>query len=79
MSNRIVAISDFLTEEQINRVVVIYRSTKGTGRTAREIRDKVIEPNLHEINNKLGQMNDPLYLAYACESALTLAEKNGGS
>ena len=52
-------ISDFLTKDQIKQALKL--------RTAKSIRDEVIIPNIEEINKKLGQENDPMYLAYACE------------
>jgi len=56
---RTMTLPDFLTETQIKTVCKL--------RTAKKICDEVIAPNLDEINRKLGQENDPMYLAYACE------------
>lgn len=56
---RMITLPEFLTDPQIQKV----RELK----TAKLICDEVIAPNLDEINRKLGQENDPMYLAYACE------------
>ena len=53
------ALPDFLTESQLNRAMQC--------KSAKEIKEKVIEPNLPEINRKIGQENDAGYLAYVCE------------
>lgn len=58
-----VTIADFLTEAQIKAVIAIYNR----GGRAKEICEQVIRPNMGAINTKLGQENDPMYLAYACE------------
>lgn len=39
-------------------------------KTAKQIHDEVIKPNISTINKLLGQENDPMYLAYAVEYAL---------
>lgn len=56
---RTITLPDFLTNEQIEIAV--------NCKSAKEITEKVITPNIDEINKKLGQENDPMYLAYACE------------
>jgi len=58
---------DFLTPAQIDSAQALYRKFKGTGKFATECAKQIIEPNIAEINRKLGQENDPKYLAYACE------------
>ncbi len=62
---RKVTIGEFLTEEQIKQAVAIFAANPST--PARELCDRLIRPNLKEINRKLGQENDPMYLAYAVE------------
>jgi hypothetical protein len=62
-----ITLPDFLTEDQIDSALAIYREHKGTGNVAKLIASKVIEPNMKTINEKLGQENDAMYLAYACE------------
>lgn len=58
---------DFLTEDQINAAIAIYRKHKDTGRCATEICKQIIEPNMAAIQIKLGQQCDAKYLAYCCE------------
>jgi len=62
---RTVSLPDFLSEQQLNQAMLC--------RSAKEIKEKVTEPNLEEINRKLGQENDPMYLAYACEAVFRRA------
>lgn len=57
-----VKITDILTDEQIHRAVELGR--------AQEICSEIIKPNIEEINLKIGQQNDPMYLAYMVEYAL---------
>jgi hypothetical protein len=52
-----VSIRDFLTTEQIKKVIEI-------GPDKDRLKAEIILPNLAEINRKLGQENDPDYLAY---------------
>lgn len=59
---RHVSITEFLTKDQIQEVFHL--------RTAKLICDKVIKPNISNINQKLGQENDPMYLAYMIEHIL---------
>lgn len=66
-----VAIGDFLTREQSELVVKLWGECK-SGRLFRAaVVEKVIVPNLAEINRKLGQENDARFLAYAVEYALS--------
>lgn len=62
-----ITLGDFLTDDQIESAQALYKKFKGTGRFATECAKQIIEPNLPEINRKLGQENDARYLAYACE------------
>lgn len=62
-----ITLPDFLTDEQIEAALALYKKHKGTGRVAKEIAAQIIQPNMDEINRKLGQENDASYLAYACE------------
>jgi len=57
-SMKTTTLPDFLTDEQIKKVQKLYPDTKA-------IRVQVIEPNMAEINRKLGQENNAAYLAYA--------------
>lgn len=64
---RTITILDFLTPKQIQQALKIYKTNSTP---AKEICEKVIRPNMRSINIKLGQENDPMYLAYACEYIL---------
>ena len=54
----------FLTEAQIRLAVKLY-TEHGDSDAVAQIQTHVIEPNMARINEKLGQENDPRYLAYA--------------
>lgn len=69
-----VTLQDFLTDAQIEECVAIARESNPSGSSlARRISERVIAPNLAEINRKLGQENHPGYLGYLVEYALTKA------
>lgn len=70
---RTITLPDFLTPAQINKAKALYRLHKTTGRFATVCAELVIQPNIEQINNKLGQENDPKYLAYACEAVFSQA------
>jgi hypothetical protein len=57
-----VAITDFLTEAQLERCVQLGNAT--------DICREVIQPSMVEIDKKLGQKNDAKYLAYMVEFVL---------
>jgi hypothetical protein len=63
-----VSITDFLSNAQIKKVESF---AKKYGSENKEFFDAVlkhiIEPNIKEINQKLGQENDPKYLTYAIQ------------
>lgn len=61
-----VTIADFLTGAQVRQCIALYKECKGRG-FAQLCCDQIIKPNIAEINVKLGQENDPKYLAYAVE------------
>jgi hypothetical protein len=74
---------DFLTEAQIEQCIAIYERSAERGDPERDFRglaisicEEVIKPNLVAINEKLGQENDPRYLAYMVEYALLAASRN---
>ena len=54
-----VKITDFLNEDQIKKCLELKK--------AHLIHDQVIKENIKEIDDKLGQENDPLYLSYLIE------------
>ena len=62
--NKTFTLADFLTSKQINEAKKIYDKLDSP---AKEICQKIIQPNIADINKKLGQENDPMYLAYVCE------------
>lgn len=75
----VVTIGHFLTDEQIKQAIEIFHSCL-LGSEARDICDKVIRPNIEDINYKTGQENDPRYLGYVVAYALTNSfgdQKNG--
>lgn len=38
---------------------------------AKAICEQVVQPNIERINKVVGQENDPMYIAYMCEHAMT--------
>jgi hypothetical protein len=69
-----VTLPDFLTEEQIQQALELFKKA-APGTFAAECARQIIEPNLQEINRKLGRENDPRYLAYACEFVFNQASQ----
>lgn len=63
-----ITVDEFLTKEQAMLAITIY-NRKPTN-LHKELVEQVIRPNMVEINRKLGQENDPDYLAYALEYGL---------
>jgi len=55
----------FLTEAQIAEAVRLFEAQAEGIDAVEQILERVIEPNMAAINAKLGQQNDPRYLAYA--------------
>lgn len=72
-----ITIQDFLTAQQIQECIIIYKSqeTEGIKSLAQRICDKVITPNIVSINRKLQQENDPMFLAYAVEYVLNQSRR----
>jgi hypothetical protein len=66
-----ITLGDFLYSDQIKKVFEL--------KDAKRICDEVIAPNIEEINVKLGQECDPMYLAYACEFVVNMVEQRGGA
>lgn len=62
-------IDQFLTDIQIKACLALYRANQATA--VKNIKEGIIEPNIGLINAKLGQENDPTYLAYAIYYALS--------
>lgn len=69
-----VTIKDFLTDNQIEKCIEIYKKYPDYQR-AKGIAELVISPNIEKINKKLKQKNDPMYLAYAVCFILSQEEK----
>ncbi len=64
-----ISLGDMLTDDQILRAITLAHTNSGTAlHTA--LRDEIVVPNLPEIDQRLGQKNDPDYLAYAIEYVL---------
>ena len=63
-----VTLLDFLTHEELEEARKL--------QVAREIRNKIIDPNIERINRALGQKNDPMYLAYMVEYVIGLTKPN---
>jgi len=66
-------IHDFLTEEQIKKCQEI---CENNGLPNKVLVEQVIQPNLEEINKKLGQENSASYLAYVVEFAFLKLKSN---
>ena len=62
-----VAITQFLTEAEIERAAALYSTLAGSGKFAAAVDAEIITPNMERINKALGQENDSRYLAYAVE------------
>jgi len=77
-STKTVTLPQFLTEAQIAHAVRLYE-THGEAHAVDPIQIHVIEPNMTVINEKLGQENDPRYLAYAVVYACTQASSKESS
>lgn len=70
-----VSVGDFLTEDQAKRAVVLW-ALHGSGKAFVDAMvGEIIEPNLAEINKKLGQENNARFLAYAVEHVLLQASE----
>jgi len=69
---RYVAVREFLSETEMQKVFTMYCRARSEGRTdfAQRLVEEVIRPKLFRINTSLGQKNDPWYLAFAIEAAL---------
>lgn len=68
---RKVTISQFLTEEEVQRAMDMHKQTRDSPTTLhRKLVDEIIKPNIRRINADLGQANDPAYLGYMLEYAL---------
>lgn len=71
MTKHITDLGDFLTRAQIRECEKLLARGDGARSAASAICENVIRPNIEAINRKLGQENDPLYLAYLVEYAIS--------
>lgn len=69
---RSVTLDEFLTDEQLEKCLVLYPDVYA-------IRREVIEPSMTEINRKLGQENDARFLAYMVIFAISQAARLKGA
>lgn len=58
-----ITLGDFLNDQQLNRALKLKKASL--------ICEYIIKPNIDTINKKLGQENDPMYLSYMIEYAIT--------
>ena len=65
---------EFLTEAQIADALALFKTHGGIDAKGK-IQKQVIEPNMDTINKKLGQENDPSYLAYAVVHVFSQADE----
>ena len=65
---------EFLTEAQIADALTLFKNHGGIDAKGK-IQKQVIEPNMAAINKKLGQENDPSYLAYAVVHVFSQADE----
>ena len=64
-----VTLRQFLTTPEIVLAKKMYDGDRH--HYARLVCEKIIQPNIERINVSLGQENDPMYLAYAVEYAMS--------
>lgn len=71
-----VPIGSFLTDAQIAHGMRLWdqHGRKGGSKFIAAVVEQITQPNIAEINRKLGQENDPKFLAYALEYALSSVE-----
>lgn len=62
-----VALKDFLTEEEIVKIVRLWAEYPKHFGFAAMVCERIIRPNIERIDASLGQKNDPMYLAYTVE------------
>lgn len=64
-NKKMVSLADFLTAKQRERALEMWYESQDN--YAQRVADEIITPNIADINLKLGQKNDPKYLAYCVE------------
>ena len=68
---RLIVISDALSERQLQDAITLWSN----GADAHTLAEMIIEPNIGEINERLGEPVEPLYLAFAIEYAFGVRRK----
>lgn len=71
-----VRVEDFLSVEQAHAMLHIWFADRNNFH--KRVIAEVLEPNMAEINRKLGQENSIAFLAYALEYACSEASKKRG-
>jgi len=65
---RTITIGDFLTDTEIEQALSLYQKTPE--KFHKLCKEQIIAPNIERINAKLGQENDPDFLAFAVEYSM---------
>jgi hypothetical protein len=83
MADKQVTLDDFLTQDEIDKAVAIFKECRKADHptplrrfNARCV-SEIIKPSMERINAKLGQENDAGYLAYMVEYVLREADQKG--
>lgn len=63
----VVTLMTFLTKDQIDAALALWRRPHMERLFHSDVRREIVEPNIEEINRKLGQKNDPDFIAFAIE------------
>ena len=72
MSERTISIDQIFSVQELADALRIW---KRNTTPAKEICEKIVKPNMARVNTKLGQENDPTYLAYMVEYVFDRVEK----
>jgi hypothetical protein len=67
---KMVALPDFLTEQEIVEAMVLWRDHRVDGTFHVRVMREILLPNMDRINAALGQENSADYLAYAIEHVM---------
>ena len=71
------SLNDFLTKREIQSAMALY-ATAEPGTFATLCEEQIIRPVIERIDKRLGQANDPRFLAYAVEYVMMMATSNKG-
>lgn len=69
---RTMAINDLFTEEELRKAAELHEECGGTGFHGRALAE-IVNPAMERIDRVTGQRNDPSYMAYALEYAVSQA------